>query len=95
MPVEFGYWKIRGFGGASRLMLEYCGEEYTERLYDFVKASQDDHGGHDAAWDPSEWFNEKNSDKFQQDFAFPNLPYMIDGEVKLTQSAAILKYLAR
>ena len=25
----------------------------------------------------------------------PNLPYLIDGDFKLTQSAAILKYIAR
>ena len=26
---------------------------------------------------------------------FPNLPWMIDGDVKITQSLAILKYIAR
>ncbi|OWA54739.1 putative Glutathione S-transferase 2 [Hypsibius exemplaris] len=26
---------------------------------------------------------------------FPNLPYLIDGNVKLTQSGAIIRYLAR
>ena len=28
-------------------------------------------------------------------FAFPNLPYLIDGDIKITQSTAIMKYLAK
>ena len=42
-------------------------------------------------WDRSEWNNEKNTDKFHSNFAFPNLPWMTDGDVHLTQSMAILK----
>ena len=34
-------------------------------------------------------------DKYSLGLDFPNLPYWIDGEVKLTQTLAILKYLAR
>ncbi|NWZ41211.1 GSTM2 transferase, partial [Brachypodius atriceps] len=41
--------------------------------------------------DPSDWTNEK--EKLGLDF--PNLPYLIDGPVKLTQSNAILRYIAR
>jgi len=36
------------------------------------------------------WF----SVKFDLGFDFPNLPWMTDGDVKLTQSGAILRYLA-
>lgn len=28
-------------------------------------------------------------------FEFPNLPYLIDGDVRITQSMAILRYIAR
>lgn len=35
------------------------------------------------------------NDKYQLNLDFPNLPYYIDGNVKLTQSTAILRYLAR
>ncbi|NXL75153.1 GSTM2 transferase, partial [Leptocoma aspasia] len=42
-------------------------------------------------YDPSDWTNEK--EKLGLDF--PNLPYLIDGPTKLTQSNAILRYIAR
>jgi len=38
-----------------------------------------------------EWFAKKET----MGFDFPNLPYYIDGDVKLTQSTAILRYLGR
>ncbi|XP_054158818.1 uncharacterized protein LOC128957124 [Oppia nitens] len=37
----------------------------------------------------------KDEDKHRLGLDFPNLPYWLDGEVKLSQSWAILKYLAR
>jgi len=40
--------------------------------------------------DKEKWLSEK----FQLGLDFPNLPYLIDGEVKLSQSGAILRYLA-
>ena len=43
----------------------------------------------------SEWFKDKNSAETKENFFFPNLPWLIDGDVKLTQSVTILKYLAR
>ncbi|NXW93999.1 GSTM2 transferase, partial [Alopecoenas beccarii] len=42
-------------------------------------------------FDRSEWTKEK--EKLGLDF--PNLPYLIDGNTKLTQSNAILRYIAR
>ena len=42
-----------------------------------------------------EWFKDKNSVEMKEKFFFPNLPWMVDGEVKLTQSVTIMKYLAR
>ncbi|GBN46386.1 Glutathione S-transferase Mu 1 [Araneus ventricosus] len=40
--------------------------------------------------DRSEW----EKDKFSLNFDFPNLPYYIEGNVRLTQSNTILRYLA-
>ena len=39
---------------------------------------------------PEKWFGE---DKPNLAFDFPNLPYLIDGEFKLTESSAIAKYI--
>ncbi|RWS11962.1 Glutathione S-transferase Mu 1-like protein [Dinothrombium tinctorium] len=41
--------------------------------------------------DYSKWINVK----YTQGFNFPNLPYYIDGEHRITQSLAIMRYLAR
>lgn len=38
--------------------------------------------------------NEWKKDKFNLVLDFPNLPYLFDGDVKLTQSTTILRYLA-
>lgn len=38
------------------------------------------------------WFDE---DKKNIGFDFPNIPYLIDGELKLTESSAIMKYLVK
>lgn len=42
--------------------------------------------------DPDAWFQK---DKFALGLDFPNLPYYIDGDVKLSQTQAILRYIAR
>uniref|UniRef100_A0A8D2I2D6 glutathione transferase n=1 Tax=Urocitellus parryii TaxID=9999 RepID=A0A8D2I2D6_UROPR len=42
-------------------------------------------------YDRSQWL----SDKFKLSLDFPNLPYLIDGVQKITQSSAILRYIAR
>jgi len=46
-------------------------------------------------WDRTEWTNVKATAEFQDGFAFPNLPYLVDGDVKISQSTAMLKYIAR
>ncbi|XP_018652834.1 glutathione S-transferase 26 kDa [Schistosoma mansoni] len=76
MAPKLGYWKIKGLVQPTRLLLEYLGEAYEERLYDRN--------------DGDVWRNEK----FKLGLDFPNLPYYIDGDVKLTQSMAILRYIA-
>ncbi|NWH97839.1 GSTM3 transferase, partial [Tichodroma muraria] len=82
MVVTLGYWDIRGLAHAIRLLLEYTETPYEDKLYSCGEAPD---------YDKSQWINEK--EKLGLDF--PNLPYLIDGPTKLTQSNAILRYIAR
>lgn len=86
--IEVGYWKIRGLVGGIRVLLEHTGEQWNETQYEV-------HQKEDGSWDRTEWQNVKATDEVQSKFAFPNLPWMKDGDVCLSQSTAILKYLAR
>jgi len=50
----------------------------------------------------ADWTDDRQADreawlaaKFNLGLEFPNLPYMIDGDIKLTQSLAIIRYLGR
>nr|XP_048299440.1 glutathione S-transferase Mu 2-like isoform X1 [Myodes glareolus] len=82
MPMTLGYWDIRGLCHAIRLFLEYTDSSYEEKRYTT---------GNAADFDRSQWLN----DKFKLGLDFPNLPYLIDGSTKITQSNAILRYLGR
>ncbi|KAL7636031.1 UNVERIFIED_CONTAM: hypothetical protein RMT77_013849 [Armadillidium vulgare] len=82
MPATLGYWNIRGFVQYIKFLLEYTGEEYVDKLYEFGPAPD---------YDRSQWLKEK----FELGLKIPNLPYYIDGDVKLTQSVAILRHIAR
>eukprot|EP00741_Cyanophora_paradoxa_P008466 tig00001333_g8193.t1 len=83
-PVMLGYWAIRGLAQPIRFILAYTKTPFEERRYvqgDAPGFSRDD------------WLSEKE----QFALAFPNLPYLIDPntDVKLTQSNAIMRYIAR
>ncbi|XP_004853711.1 glutathione S-transferase Mu 2 [Heterocephalus glaber] len=82
MSVTLGYWDIRGLAHAIRLLLEYTDTSYEEKRYTMGDAPD---------YDRSQWLNEK----FKLGLDFPNLPYLIDGTHKLTQSNAIMRYIAR
>jgi len=45
----------------------------------------------------SDWENRSDwlADKFTLELDFPNVPYYIDGDVRLTETKAILRYLAK
>nr|XP_006979552.1 glutathione S-transferase Mu 2-like [Peromyscus maniculatus bairdii] len=82
MPMTLGYWDIRGLCQAIRLFLEYTDSSYEEKRYTMGDAPD---------YDQSQWLN----DKFKLGLDFPNLPYLIDGSHKITQSNAIMRYIAR
>jgi len=78
-----GYWKIRGYGQQVRYMFALAKVEFTEELYEVVATPE---GG----WDHSDWTDKK----FTLGLDYPNLPYLFDGDYKLTETLAILKYIA-
>ncbi|CAF3277777.1 unnamed protein product [Rotaria socialis] len=80
--IILGYWNIRGLVEPSRLTLQYTKTPYTDKMYQVGDAPE---------YNRDEWLDEK----FKLGLDFPNLPYLIDGDIKLTQSKAILYYLGR
>ena len=61
------------------MLLHYTDTKYEDTDYTFDK--------------PELWTNAKAKNEFRLDF--PNLPYWVDGDIKLTQSTAIMRHLAR
>uniref|UniRef100_H2XLA5 glutathione transferase n=1 Tax=Ciona intestinalis TaxID=7719 RepID=H2XLA5_CIOIN len=78
--ISFGYWDIRGRGQSIRLMLEYLALDYEEVRYPRGDAPE---------FDCSEWLAAKPNLNLE----FPNVPYLVDGEVRITESWAIMKHL--
>lgn len=83
-PVTLGYWRARGLGNPIRYLLEHAGVEYEEKVY--VCGGPPD-------FPRDEWIKDKAENPMGLDF--PNLPYLLDGDIKLTQSHVIMRYLAR
>jgi len=81
MPV-LGYWKIRGLAQPIRLLLGYAEAEFEDKIYECTDGPE---------FNRECWLKEK----FTLGLDFPNLPYYMDGDVKLTQSNAIMRHLAR
>ncbi|KAK6177387.1 hypothetical protein SNE40_015496 [Patella caerulea] len=77
-----GYWNIRGLAQPIRFLLHYVGEEFTDQLYELGDA---------PGFSKEEWTSVKN--KLGLDF--PNLPYYIDGDIRITQSNSIIRYLGQ
>ncbi|XP_064400046.1 glutathione S-transferase Mu 4-like [Halichondria panicea] len=82
MPLTLAYWKIRGLAQPIRLLLKYNELEFDNVMYQQGDAPDYSREG---------WL----SVKFTLGLDFPNLPYMIDGDTKITQSNAILRHVAR
>jgi len=78
-PLRLGYWAIRGLAQPIRLLLTYLNVPFTERRY-VAKGK-----------DREDW----NKEKYTLGLPFPNLPYLCDGDIKVTQSHAIVQYIVR
>ncbi|KAL1442435.1 hypothetical protein MTO96_046422 [Rhipicephalus appendiculatus] len=86
--VVLAYWAgIRGIVEPIRYMLEYAGVPYENKTYPILDKPTKEECK--AAW------LEDKAALAKQGFGFPNLPYLVDGEVKMVQSLAIMRYLAR
>jgi len=81
MAPVLAYWDIRGLAQPIRLLLAYTSTEFEDKYYVCGPA---------PTFDKSCWYDIKHS----LGFDFPNLPYYIDGDVKITQSNAILRHVA-
>ncbi|XP_054157586.1 glutathione S-transferase Mu 1-like [Oppia nitens] len=83
-----GYYKIRGLAQPIRLLLKYTGVDFQEKDYEFGPGEGFQHLDSIKQY----WLKEK----YTMGLDFPNLPYYLDGQhIKLTQSKAIVRYLAR
>ncbi|KAI1289663.1 Glutathione S-transferase [Halotydeus destructor] len=74
-----GYWDISGLAEPIRFVLHYAEVDFEDRRYQY--------GPQKAAW--------YEQDRLTLGLDFPNLPYYIDGDLKMTQSLAILRHVAR
>ncbi|CAK8678998.1 unnamed protein product [Clavelina lepadiformis] len=81
--ITVGYWDIRALAEPIRMILEYCGADYEDKRYQLR--------GESPNIDRSDWLDVK----FKLGLEFPNLPYLIDGDVKMTQQWAIIKYVSQ
>ena len=87
--LELGYWAIRGLAQPIRFLLAYAKAPFSEVR---LGVNQD---GSLIAEESADWESHKQT----LGVAFPNLPYLIDTsgptKIRLTQSNAVLRYLAR
>eukprot|EP00826_Nyctotherus_ovalis_P038820 TRINITY_DN3666_c0_g1_i2.p1 TRINITY_DN3666_c0_g1~~TRINITY_DN3666_c0_g1_i2.p1 ORF type:complete len:228 (+),score=75.01 TRINITY_DN3666_c0_g1_i2:190-873(+) len=79
-PIILGYWKIRGLAEPIRMLMHHLNVEYKDELYEAGPAPD---------FNRDCWLKVKPT----LGLAFPNLPYLFDGSVKITESTAILRYL--
>lgn len=80
-PV-LGYWPVRGLCAAIRYQLKYCNVDFEMIEHQPGPAPE---------YSMQPWFDIK----YKQGLPIPNLPYLIHGDFKLTESMAIHKYLAQ
>ncbi|BFZ08771.1 hypothetical protein BsWGS_11809 [Bradybaena similaris] len=78
--IQLGYWRIRGLAQPIRCLLKYAGQDFENVMYEQGDAPD---------YSKDSW--RKGNQHLGLDF--PNLPYLIDGDIKITQSNAILVHL--
>ena len=76
-----GYWGCRSLAEGIRLLLTYLEVDFEYKQY--IQ-------GEGPEFDISEWVNSVDS----LGLDFPNLPYFIDGDLKISETIAIYEYIA-
>eukprot|EP00932_Pfiesteria_piscicida_P006002 SRR837773.15921.p1 GENE.SRR837773.15921~~SRR837773.15921.p1 ORF type:complete len:247 (-),score=96.04 SRR837773.15921:83-781(-) len=77
------YWDIRGLAQPIRFALEHAGCDYEDVRLDAGDPNSESY--------KKAWFDVKPT----LGLDFPNLPYLLDGDVSIVQSGAILRHLCR
>lgn len=80
MPVKIGYWKIRGLSAPLVYLCRHAGIDY-----ELVEYAQ----GPAPSFNKEAWL----SKKFNLGLDFPNLPYVIDGDFRVSETVACTRYL--
>lgn len=80
--IILGYWNNRCLVQDLKLILAYNNVNYDNKIYNIGNAPD---------YDKSEWLNEK----YNLGLDYPNLPYLIDDKIKLTQHKSIIIYLGK
>ncbi|KAJ6646381.1 Glutathione S-transferase [Pseudolycoriella hygida] len=81
MSPALCYWDVRGIAMPIRFLLAYLEVDYEDKRYILTE--------------PPHTRDVWLADKYNLGLDFPNLPYWINGDVKLTESKAILRHIAR
>ena len=76
-----GYWSTRGMGAQVKYLLAYCNVDYNFKGY--VCTFED------GKVDRGTWPDEK----YTLGIGFPNLPYFIDGNVKIAETMPLMRYI--
>ena len=76
---KLGYWDIQGLGQPLRILFAYLNLEYEDIVYDNTTR--------ETTW--------ATDIKPNLGLDFPNLPYYMEGDLKITQSLAIIRYVGK
>jgi glutathione S-transferase len=81
-PVTLGYWRIRGLAAHIRMLFEFLDVPFVDVAFTQGGAPE---------FSRAEWLAVKHT----LPLSFPNLPFLLDGDVKITQSVAIFNFVAK
>lgn len=78
MVITLGYWDLRALGFLPRLLLDLSGQEWKFEQHKLAESKK--------------WFTETKKEN-GMGLPVPNLPYLIDGDLRMTQRDAICMYI--